>query len=214
MGELTALHLAGAFDFETGLRLVQLRGQAMQEAAERVSSGMVALIGADEQQANHLCAQVLDTIDEGILVPANFNCPGQVVVSGSLNACETAVEVAKNLGLMAKPLSVAGAFHSPIMEPAAERFRSAIDEVQWQPTRAPVLSNVTADPHDWENFDTIKDRLVKQLTHPVRWTQCVQWLHEHVSGRYVELAPGRVLSGLMKKIDRQIKVTNFMEPTA
>ncbi|HEX7009768.1 MAG TPA: ACP S-malonyltransferase, partial [Phycisphaeraceae bacterium] len=118
LGEFTALHLAGAFDFLDGLKLVHLRGQAMQEAAQAAPSGMVALVGADEQQAQELCDAARG---DGVLVPANFNCPGQIVLSGTRDACERAVELASKMQLRATPLAVAGAFHSPLMQPAADR---------------------------------------------------------------------------------------------
>ena len=210
LGEFTALHLAGAFTFEDGLRLVRLRGQAMQEAAESSPSGMVALIGADEQQALELCDQARG---EGILVPANFNAPGQVVVSGDRDACERAVSVAEAMGLKVTPLTVAGAFHSPIMRPAAERLADALERVAWSEPRIPVLANVTAAPHEAQ-IATIKFRLVAQLTSPVRWAQSMERAAADYSGnRFVELAPGKVLAGLMRRTARKVKVETHAEPT-
>lgn len=209
LGEFTALHLAGAFDFEDGLMLVRLRGEAMQDAAEAVSSGMVALMGAEEEQARELCDAVRG---DDVLTPANLNCPGQVVISGSTAACERAAEQASSMGLKATVLKVAGAFHSQIMAPAAERLEAALEEVAWSAPLCPVLSNVTAQPHA-EDVASIKARLVEQLTQPVRWGQSMQWASANLSGEYIELAPGKVLSGLMRRIDRQIKVTNHAEPS-
>ena len=143
LGEFTALHLAGAFDFRSGLELVKLRGQAMQDAAEQSKSSMVALIGADEAQALALCEEALkDPANHGedVLVPANFNYPGQIVISGSLTACERAVVVAEKMGINAKALAVAGAFHSPLMRPAADRLAEALDKVDWSLPSVPVLS--------------------------------------------------------------------------
>ncbi len=217
LGEFTALHLAGAYSFEVGLELVRLRGRAMQEAAEAVPSGMVALIGADEPQARTLCDMVLTSLSaaDQVLVPANFNAPGQVVISGTKRACERAIELATAQGLQAKPLAVAGAFHSPLMRPAAERLAAALDRVAWNPPAVPVLSNVTAAPHRSEDIDSIKRRLVEQLTHPVRWAESVEWMLRQVpDGRYVELAPNKVLAGLMRRIDRKRRVDNFAEPPA
>ncbi len=213
LGEFTALHLAGAYDFETGLRLVHLRGQAMQEAAEAAESGMVALIGVDEQQAEDVCLKAMDRVedDERVLVPANFNCPGQVVISGSLKACEAAVEVAEEMSVAAKALQVAGAFHSPIMSPAARKLAKALDETKWTDPKLTVLSNVTGRPHDGENVESIKGLLVEQLTRPVMWASAMQWLGATGEYRYMELAPGKVLSGLMKRIDRKRKVDNYAE---
>ncbi len=212
LGEFTALHLAGAFDFESGLKLVRQRGVFMQEAAEASSGGMVALVGADEAQATLVCEQSLEQgkADE-VLVPANFNCPGQVVISGSLPACYRAVEIAGTMGLKATPLKVAGAFHSPLMKPAAERLAAALEEVAWSQPKVTVVSNVTAQPHDAHNIDSIKKRLVEQLTSPVRWEHSMVWAIAHTPGRYVELAPNKVLMGLMRRIDRAVKVENFAE---
>ncbi len=218
LGEFTALHLAGAFDFATGLKLVSLRGKAMQEAATSVASGMVALIGADENQANQVCSQTLEGFSGAgeVLVPANFNCPGQIVISGSKAACEKSLAVASALGVKATALKVAGAFHSPIMKPAAERLSAALDQVQWARPSCPVLSNVTGLAHDGENPESIKEKLVQQLTSPVRWEECVRWLIAKASpgtgARFVELSPNKSLSGMMRRIDKAVKVENFAEP--
>jgi [acyl-carrier-protein] S-malonyltransferase len=217
LGEFTALHLAGAFDFLTGLRLVRLRGQAMQEAALASPSGMVALVGADEAQALAVCEEALnDPENKGdeVMVPANFNCPGQVVISGSQAACERAQVVASRMGLRATALVVAGAFHSPLMQPAADRLAEALDAAEWHVPRVPVLSNVTAQPHDGRDINSIKQRLVEQLTKPVRWSESMQWAAANLGTdrRYVELAPGKVLSGLMRRIDRNVKVENHAQP--
>lgn len=210
LGELTALHIAGAFDFQEGLDLVRERGEAMQAAAEAKPSSMLALMGADETVADQVCETARG---DGVLVPANFNCPGQVVLSGSKAACERAASAAEELGLKATPLSVAGAFHSPLMEPAAERLGAALERVKWAEPSLPVYSNVTARPHE-PAPDAIRQRLVEQLTHPVRWQQSVEHLLEAYPGhRYVELAPGKVLAGLMRRIDRKTKVENHAEPT-
>jgi [acyl-carrier-protein] S-malonyltransferase len=218
LGEFTALHLAGVYDFVTGLKLVRLRGQAMQEAAQASPSSMVALVGADEAQAAAVCEESLkDPENQGaeVLVPANFNCPGQVVISGSLAACERALVVAQKMGLKATQLTVAGAFHSPLMQPAADRLAHALNEVQWQePTVPIVMSNVTGEPHVLSDIHSIKHKLVEQLTNPVRWERNMQWLIAQAGAapRFVELAPGKVLSGLMRRIDRNVKVENHAEP--
>lgn len=215
LGEFTALHLAGAFSFLDGLRLVRLRGQAMQDAAESSTSGMVALVGADEAQALAVCEEALNDPEnkqDEVLVPANFNCPGQIVISGSEAACERAVVVAEKLGLRATPLTVAGAFHSPLMQPAADRLAEALDEVSWRSPTVPVLSNVTGQPHDGGDIDSIKRRLVEQLTSSVRWSESMQYAVTQMPGRFVELAPGKVLSGLMRRVDRKTKVENHANP--
>ena len=212
LGEFTALHIAGALDFETGLRLVRLRGCAMQEAAEAVSSGMVALVGADEPQATELCKRTCAATGNGaLLVPANFNCPGQVVVSGTRSACDQALAVAETMGLRAKPLAVSGAFHSPLMKPAAERLSEALNQADWHKPAVPVISNVTALPHE-PDPRSISARLIEQLTHPVRWSQSMQWLLGNIEGHLIELAPGKVLAGLMRRIDRRAKIENFSDP--
>ncbi|MEM9883553.1 MAG: ACP S-malonyltransferase [Planctomycetota bacterium] len=214
LGEFTALHLAGAYDFVEGLRLVRLRGEAMQVAAEASGGTMVAVTGdVSEDAINELCDRARGGADD-VLVPANFNSPMQVVVSGSAAACERAVGVAGEMGFKPTPLTVAGAFHSPLMQPAAERLAAALDAVQWNTPNADVIANVTARPHE-PSVEGIKARLVEQLTQPVRWTQSMQWAVANLSadgGRYVELAPGKVLSGLMRRIDRGTKVENFNEP--
>lgn len=212
LGEFTALHVAGAYDFETGLRLVQLRGQAMQECAQSTPSGMVALVGTDEVQARLLCNQTLSGDSNEVLVPANFNCPGQIVLSGSKAACERALHVAEQMGMKATALKVAGAFHSPIMKPAAQKLSEALDKVNWSTPAVPVMSNVTGILHEINKIDYIKRRLVDQLTGPVRWEQSMIWLMTHMPGHFVELAPGRVLTGLMKRINRTVVVENHAEP--
>lgn len=212
LGEFTALHLAGAFDFETGLQLVRLRGQAMQKAASSTPSGMVALIGSDDVQARLLCDRTLGADGSEVLVPANYNCPGQIVISGSLSACERSLRVAEQMGIKATALKVAGAFHSPIMKPAAEALSAALDRVNWSTPAVPVMANVTGILHEINKTDYIKKRLIDQLTAAVRWEQCMTWAITHVPGRFVELAPGKVLSGLMKRIDRAVKVENHAEP--
>jgi len=212
LGEFTALHLAGAFDFLSGLRLVRLRGQAMQEAADASDSSMVAVTGdVSEDKINELCDRARGDAPGSILVPANFNSPMQVVVSGTRDACARAVDVASQMGFKPTPLSVAGAFHSPVMEPAAEKLAQALDRVEWREPNCPVLSNVTGTEHE-RKISTIKQRLVDQLTSPVRWSQSMAHAAEQWPGRYVELAPGKVLSGLMRRIDRSVKVEPFDTP--
>ncbi|MEY4181724.1 MAG: Malonyl CoA-acyl carrier protein transacylase [Planctomycetota bacterium] len=213
LGEYTALHLAGAFSFEDGLRLVALRGRFMQEAAEASQGGMVALIGADEEKALEVCAKAAQG---EVLVCANFNAPGQIVLSGHATACDRAVTVAGDLGLRATKLVVAGAFHSPLMQPAAERLAKALDETAFSGPSCPVWSNVTARPHG-NDPATIKRLLVEQLTAPVRWSQsCTDLIAAMRSAgtvvAYREVAPGTVLKGLMKRIDRTCEVTSHDQP--
>lgn len=212
LGEFTALHLAGAFDFETGLKLVQLRGRAMQAAADAVTAGssMVALVGAEEAQAEALCDKARG---DDVLVCANFNCPGQVVISGHQSACDRALDEAKEMGLRATALQVAGAFHSPLMQPAADELAKALDEVVWRPFEIKVASNVTAGVHDGSDPASIRRLLVDQLTHPVRWSQSMAWMTNEIPGQYVEVAPNKVLGGLMRRINRSVKVTTSDTPS-
>ncbi|MEM7756215.1 MAG: ACP S-malonyltransferase [Planctomycetota bacterium] len=219
LGEYTALHVAGAFGFEDGLKLVALRGRAMQDAAEVTPSSMVALIGADAESAADLCGRVLDRLSDEddssrVMVPANFNAPGQVVVSGSARACDEAEQVAGEIGLRATRLTVAGAFHSPLMAPAARRLKEALDQTEVHTPRCPVLSNVTGEPHDGGDPASIRARLVEQLTSPVRWADCARWLVANDTPAPYELAPGKTLAGLMRRIDKATKVTTHDVPTS
>ncbi|MBL9147235.1 MAG: ACP S-malonyltransferase [Phycisphaerae bacterium] len=220
LGEYTALHLAGALSFEDGLRLVALRGKLMQQAAEASKGSMVALIGADETQAQAVC----DAAAQGdVLVCANFNAPGQIVLSGHLAACQRAVEAASTVGCRATPLQVAGAFHSPLMAPAAEGLAKALASVPIGPLAAPVWSNVTAEPHastaDSQGASTLRKLLVEQLVSPVRWAQsCVHMLaalrgQPAGMGPVWEMAPGNVLKGLMRRIDRSCEVLTHDQPS-
>lgn len=219
LGEYTALHLAGCITFADGLELVALRGRVMQEAAEGADGGMVALVGADANQAAAVCEQAA----EGeVLVPANYNAPGQVVLSGAVAACDRAVDVAGAMGLRATRLAVAGAFHSPLMAPAADRLREALAGVEIAEPRCPVLSNVTGEPHaaagggSGGSFaDSVRNRLAEQLTSPVSWQQDCEWLVANAEGAgFHELAPGKVLMGLMRRISRETKVKNHDQPSS
>jgi len=217
LGEYTALHLAGALSFADGLELVTLRGRAMQDAAEAVDSSMVAIIGADEDQADEICEAAAGN---DILVPANFNAPGQIVLSGHAGACDRAQAEAEQRGLRATRLDVAGAFHSPLMAPAADRLREALDRVEIRPPRSPVCSNVTGEEHRPEDDsgatveETIRERLVAQLTSPVRWADNCRWLAGMAGdAQWHEMAPGKTLMGLMRRIDRSVKVVQHDEPS-
>ena len=218
LGEYTALHIAGAFSFLDGLELVTLRGRAMQDAAEAApgGSGMLALIGADEAQAQAVC----DTArGADVLVCANFNAPGQVVLSGSKAAIERAAAAAMETGLRSTPLPVAGAFHSPIMAPAAQRLAQALSRTTLHDPRCPVISNVTARPHapgtGRTMADSIRQLLVDQLTSPVRWEQSCRTLLSIAAGAQGhELAPGATLAGLMRRIDKPTKVISHDKPDA
>jgi [acyl-carrier-protein] S-malonyltransferase len=213
LGEYTALHMAGAFSFEDGLELVTLRGRAMQDAAEAQPSGMLALIGADEGQAQAVCEEARGG---EVLVTANFNAPGQVVLSGQKTALERAAAVATGKGLRSAALPVAGAFHSPLMAPAAERLRTALAKTPIRDPKYPVVANVTARPHAGgagrTMAESIRDLLVQQLTSPVRWAESCLWMVGNCRGEYHEVAPGATLAGLMRRIDRGTKVTSHDQP--
>ena len=214
LGEYTALHLAGVFDFETGLELVARRGRLMQEAAESSAGSMVALMGADEAEATKLCESVLAQLGgDAVLVPANFNAPGQIVLSGSTIACEAAVAAAEEHGWKAKQLIVAGAFHSALMAPAAVALKAYLREVAFLDPIMPVWSNVTAQPHFTDDLEQMKQSLVEQITHPVRWSQSCLGMIEAGASEFLELAPGKVLKGLMRRVDRDVKVTTHDVPS-
>jgi len=204
LGEYTALHLAGAFSFEDGLKLVAARGRYMQEAAVAVPSGMVAILSADEATVNELCEA---NAHGEVLVPANYNAPGQIVVSGSHAACERVAKGAEVRGFKAVVLKVAGAFHSPIMQPGADKMRTELERAAFNPPAKPVYSNVTAQPHG--DVASIKKLLVDQIVSPVRWEQTMVPLAAVADARFVELAPGRTLAGLAKKINRRLPVESL-----
>jgi [acyl-carrier-protein] S-malonyltransferase len=204
LGEYTALHLAGAFSFETGLKLVAARGRYMQEAAVATPSGMVSIIGADEAAVIALC----DSAAQGdVLVPANFNSPGQIVVSGTLASCGRVAAAAEAAGLRAIPLKVAGAFHSPLMQSGADRMAAELEKADIRLPVKPVYANVTAQLH--KDVASIRKLLVEQIVKPVRWEQTMQQLAAVPEAKFIELAPGRVLTGLLKKINRRLPVENL-----
>ncbi|MDX2132948.1 MAG: ACP S-malonyltransferase [Planctomycetota bacterium] len=217
LGEYTALVIAGSVSFGDALELVTLRGRAMQDAAESHDAaaggggGMLALVGATDAQAHEICDAARE---KDVLVCANFNAPGQVVLSGHKDALARAQKVAESMGLRAQMLQVAGAFHSPLMSPAADRLARALAGTPFTPPRCPVVSNVTAEPHDATDAspDTIRVRLVEQLTSPVRWSQSCAWKAQNLRGDFVELAPGRTLAGLFRRINRDVKVTSHDTP--
>jgi [acyl-carrier-protein] S-malonyltransferase len=204
LGEYTALHLAGVFGFEDGLKLVTARGRYMQEAAVATPSSMVAVMGADEAAVTKLCEE---NAQGEVLVPANFNAPGQIVVSGSKRACERVASAGATAGFKTVPLTVAGAFHSPIMQSGADKMKAELERVPFNAPRATVYSNVTAQPHT--DVASIKRLLVDQIVKPVRWEQTMQKIAAVADARFVELAPGRVLTGLLKKINRRLPVDSL-----
>ena len=205
LGEYTALYAAGAMNFETGVTLVARRGEVMQEAATVVPSAMVCVLGLDEEQSGRLCQAAAQG---QVLTCANFNCPGQVVLSGQTEACQRAADLAEEFGASgAVPLKVAGAFHSELMRPAAEKLSEALDRVSFGNLNCQVLSNV--DGGLYANSGEIKDRLVRQLTHPVRWQRSMEKLLADGVETFYEIGPGRVLAGLMRRIDRRTRVVSL-----
>jgi [acyl-carrier-protein] S-malonyltransferase len=204
LGEYTALHAAGVLSFDDGLRLVRRRGELMQEAARRSPSGMVSLVGADEATARKLCESARG--DE-VLAPANFNCPGQVVIAGGKAACQRAMGLAEKFGVKGVPLAVAGAFHSAYMEPAAAGLAAVLRETSLARPRMNVIANVNAEYHG--DAESIRKSLTRQVTHPVLWQRCMERLIADGVGSFVEIGPGRVLTGLLRKIDRNLKGVNI-----
>lgn len=200
LGEYTALVFAGVMSFEDGLRLVQRRGEAMQAAADKVPSGMVSILGLTIPQIEELCVQARG---EGeVLQIANLLCPGNTVVSGHKTACAKVAELATAAGAMKTiPLAVAGAFHTPLMQPAAEQLATALASVSMKSPRIPVVSNVDAATHS--DPEEIRGLLLKQLVSPVRWEDSQRWLLAQGHTPFWEVGPGRVLRGLLKRIDRK-----------
>ncbi len=193
LGEFSALVAAGAMSFEDGLRLVALRAQAMQKCCEKVPGAMAAIIKLPDEKVEEICAGI-----PGV-VPANFNSPGQVVISGDEAGIDEACVQFKEAGAKrALKLAVSGAFHSPLMEPAREELARAIEATPFSAPRCPIYQNVSALPTT--DPAVIKENLLKQLTSPVRWTQTVRNMLEDGAGRFVELGPGTVLQGLVKRI--------------
>jgi len=198
LGEFSALVAAGALGFEDGLKLVSARAMAMQKACELQPSTMAAVLGLDDAKVEEICASV----DE-VVVAANYNCPGQLVISGSVKGIDIACERLKEAGAKrALKLAVSGAFHSPLMEPARQELEAAINATPFSKPVCPIYQNVTAKPTS--NPEEIKKNLVAQLTAPVRWTQTVQNMIADGATEFVELGPGNVLQGLIKKVNKDI----------
>lgn len=201
LGEYTALVFAGVMDFESGLRLVQQRGAAMQDASDATPSGMVSILGLERDKVEALCAQARQG---EILEVANLLCPANIAISGAVGACERAAELAPSLGAMkAVPLAVAGAFHTQIMRPADQRLAEALAGVRLSKPRIPVISNVDAQPHD--DPEEIRKLLVRQVLQPVLWEDSMRRLLADGCDLFYEVGPGRVLRGLLKRIDRKVE---------
>ncbi len=204
LGEYTAMVFAGLMDFEAGVRLVQKRGQAMQEAADASPSGMVSILGLEREPVEKLCEEARG---DGILQVANLLCPGNIVVSGTNAACELVAELAEKAGAFKViPLAVAGAFHTQIMESAVDRLTSALADAELQRLRIPVISNVDAQPHD--DPDEIGRLLVRQVVSLVLWEDSMRRLLDDGFDQFYEIGPGSVLRGLLRRIARKTSCEN------
>ncbi|MBF8457708.1 ACP S-malonyltransferase [Kaistella sp. G5-32] len=202
LGEFSALVANGVLSFEDGLRLVSARAKAMQEACDANPSSMAAILGLPDEKVEEICAQI-----DGIVVPANYNCPGQLVISGETTAVEMACEKLKEAGAKrALMLPVNGAFHSPLMQPAQEKLSAAIQNTKFRKAMIPVYQNITTtavlDPEE------IKMNLIKQLTGPVKWTQSVQNMIKDGATNFIEVGPGKTLQGLIKKINSEVTTSS------
>lgn len=205
LGEFSALAACGALDWEDALRLVAARANAMQKACELQPSTMAAILGMDDETIENTCKEI-----EDVVVAANYNSPGQVVISGSVEGINKACEVLKEKGAKrAIVLNVGGAFHSPLMEPAREELAAAIENTTFRKPICPVYQNVNAQPVT--DPEEIKKNLIAQLTAPVRWTQTVQNMLKDGATTFVEAGPGKVLQGLVKKIERSAEVESLEE---
>ncbi len=201
LGEFSALVAAGGLSFADGLKLVAQRADAMQKACERQPSTMAAILGLSDGVVEEICASITDEV----VVAANYNCPGQIVISGTMEGIRIACEKMKEAGAKrALPLPVGGAFHSPLMEPAREELAQAIAATSFRAMPCPIYQNATAAPS--QDLDTIKANLIAQLTAPVRWTQSVENMVRDGASRFVECGPGKVLQGLVRKITPDAEV--------
>lgn len=202
LGEFSALVAINAISFEDGLKLVSKRALAMQKACEKEPSTMAAILGLDDE----VVRDTLKSINE-VVVPANFNSPGQVVISGTMKGIEIAMEKMKEAGAKrALPLKVGGAFHSPLMEPARQELAEAINKTKFTEPICPIYQNVNAQ--SVKNSDVIKSNLVAQLTSPVKWTQTTQNMIANGATEFTEVGPGNVLQGLIKKVKRDVKIAS------
>ena len=203
LGEFSALVAAGALSFEDGLRLVYARAMAMQKACEAQPSTMAAIIGLPDEQVEEICASI--NKEGNIVIPANYNNPGQLVISGNIDAVNEACEKLKEAGAKrALPLKVGGAFHSPLMQPAKDELQAAIEKTEIHAPICPVYQNVDGKPHT--DPAEIKQNLIAQLTSPVRWTQCVQNMIADGADDFTECGPGKALQGMITKINREVNV--------
>jgi [acyl-carrier-protein] S-malonyltransferase len=203
LGEYTALVFAGALSFADGLRIVQARGRAMQAAADSNPGGMVSLLGLDRTQVEAICQTAAAA---GLIQVANLLCPGNIAVSGAQPALAEVERLAAEQGGRAVRLAVAGAFHTALMKPADEQLAAALESVQWKPPRIPIWSNVDAKPHT--DVAEIRQLLVRQVVSPVLWEDTVRGMMAAGLDKFFEIGPGRVLAGLLKRVQRKVDCTN------
>ena len=208
LGEFSALVAAGALSFEDGLRLVHARALAMQKACEVSEGTMAAIIGLPDEKVEEVCAEV--STEGNVVIPANYNCPGQLVISGNVNAVNAACEKLKAAGAKrALPLKVSGAFHSPLMQPAKEELQVAIEQTTINAPKCPVYQNVDGKPHT--DAAEIKSNLIAQLTSPVRWTSSVQNMIADGANDFTECGPGKALQGMISRIDNTVTAHGIEE---
>ena len=206
LGEFSALVAAGALNFEDGLRLVYARAMAMQKACEAAPSTMAAIVGLSDDKIEEICAEV--NKEGNVVVPANYNCPGQLVISGNVEAINEACEKLKAAGAKrALPLKVGGAFHSPLMQPAKDELQAAIEQTEFSVPQCPVYQNVDGKPHT--DPADIKQNLIAQLTSSVRWTSCVQNMIADGADDFTECGPGKALQGMIGRIDKTVAVNGI-----
>ena len=206
LGEFSALVAAGALNFEDGLRLVYARAMAMQKACEAAPSTMAAIVGLSDEKIEEICAEV--NKEGNVVVPANYNCPGQLVISGNVEAINEACEKLKAAGAKrALPLKVGGAFHSPLMQPAKDELQAAIEQTEFSVPQCPVYQNVDGKPHT--DPADIKQNLIAQLTSSVRWTSCVQNMIADGADDFTECGPGKALQGMIGRIDKTVAVNGI-----
>ena len=206
LGEFSALVAAGALNFEDGLRLVYARAMAMQKACEAAPSTMAAIVGLPDDKIEEICAEV--SKEGSVVVPANYNCPGQLVISGNVEAINEACEKLNAAGAKrALPLKVGGAFHSPLMQPAKDELQAAIEKTEFSAPQCPVYQNVDGKPHT--DPADIKANLIAQLTSSVRWTSCVQNMIADGADDFTECGPGKALQGMIGRIDKNVAVNGI-----
>lgn len=199
LGEFSALVAAGALSFEDGLKLVAARANAMQKACEANPGTMAAIIALPDEKIEEICKEV--SAEGGVVIPANYNCPGQLVISGDTDAINKACEKLKAAGAKrALPLKVGGAFHSPLMQPAKEELQAAIEKTSFSAPKCPVYQNVDGKPHT--DPEEIKQNLIAQLTSSVRWTDCVRNMIADGADEFIECGPGKALQGMIGRIDK------------